>query len=169
MGILSRKARVHVWLHRWSAIIASLILVVITAYYAYLTQHMLHTAREQMSDARKTSQGQLILELNRDFTLNDRLYRIRKSIEYNKPILKQHGGQFTEQDIDDYIGLLELMSILKEREILDADLILDNFDVYIQNAFQNKEIRAYIAELRKTYGNTMYIGLEHLAKTSSKK
>jgi len=119
---------------------------------------------EQLKQAWRSSQGQLLLELNRDFSFNPKLYRMRKVIESGKPILGQRGGMFTEQDIDDYIGFFEMMSIFVDKEILDLCMVRDNFDVFMEDAYKNREIREYITRVRKIYDGDMYSGFEKLVK-----
>lgn len=120
---------------------------------------------KQLKEARRASQGTILLEANRDFFFSDRMYRVRKAIESKKPILKSNGGQFTEQDLEDYIGYFEMLYGFTEQKILNLQLAEDNFGAYVEEAWVNKEVREYIGELRRTYNDEdIYIGSETWGK-----
>ena len=130
------------------------------------------TTQEQLNETKRTSQGQIILELNRDFTFNERMYSMRKAIELKQPILSARGGKFTEQDIDDYIGFFEMVSTLVERGILNCTLVADNFDVYIKIRARIKKFKNIFCGCRKTLekictGDLSGGGGRHLVITKS--
>lgn len=126
------------------------------------------TAKEALVQTKKQAQASFILDLNRDFFMNDRLYRIRKAIEADAPLLVINGGQFTEQDIDDYIGTFETISDFTDRGILDEDIVDNNFGIFIVDAYDNVEIHDYITHLRKKLNSEdYYSGFEDLAKKFS--
>src|SRR5215510_11787420 len=107
------------------------------------------TTRESVQGARRASQGTLIAQLNKDIFFDGRMYKIRKAIEAKKPLLKSHKGEFTEEDVEDYIGTFDMVYGFVERGILDCDLADDNFGAYVEEAYTNKEIRDYISDLRR--------------------
>jgi hypothetical protein len=128
------------------------------------------TTREAVQEARRASQGILVAQLNKDFFFNERMYRVRKAIEEKKPILKAHKGESTDQDIEDYIGFLEMVHEFVERKILDCELADDNFGGYVEEASTDKEIRDYIVELRREMNNDeLYSGFEEWGKGACKK
>ena len=128
------------------------------------------TTREAVQEARRASQGILVAQLNKDFFFNERMYRVRKAIESKKPLLKSHRGEFIEQDIEDYIGLLEMVCGFIKRGIVDFDLADDNFGGYVEEASTTKEIRDYISDLRREMNNDeLYSGFEEWGKGSCKK
>ena len=130
------------------------------------SKESLNNSKEELLLLRKQSQGSFIMDLNRDFFFDDRLYKVRKAVEQDRPLFLVNGGEFSIQDIDDYIGMFETMSGFIERDIIDSDLIDENFGYYIDDAFDNKEIQNYIVELRKIPGNEeLYTGFEKLAKS----
>lgn len=126
-------------------------------------------AANSLDETKKADQGNLILNLNRDFFFDDRLLKVRQAIENNDKILKENQGQLTDQDLDDYLGMFEMMDGLRERKILDASLLEDNFCIFVDEAYSNKEITTYISQVRKDLNDTgIYSGFENLAKNICK-
>ena len=125
-------------------------------------------SKEALVETKKQAQASFILDLNRDFLMNDRLYRMRKDIESKIPSLVVNGGAFTVQDIDDYIGTFETMSDFMDRGVLDKDIIDNNFGAFIVDAYKNKEIYNYIIQLRKDLkSEDYYAGFEKFANEFS--
>ncbi len=137
---------------------------------ALISSYLVWTiAIKQIGEARNASQGQLIVELNRDFSFNSRMYGVRKAIDREKPIFIERGGKYTTEDIDDYLGLFELMRIYEENGILDHKLVDDSFGVFVEDAYKNKEIRQYITDIRKEYKDDgLYSGFMKWGQTSTK-
>jgi hypothetical protein len=77
------------------------------------------------------------------------MYRVRKAIDMKKSILVTNGGECTEQDIEDYIGYFEMLYGFIENNIVDRQIVDDNFGGYAEDAYINKEIREYIDNLRR--------------------
>ena len=143
--------------------------IILAFVLALSTAFLWITTWQALNESKKATQGSFILELNRDFYLNDRLYGVRKSVESNAPILKENGGRYTTQDIDDYIGFFELMSNLIDRNVIDYKLIDSNFGESIMSAYENKEIMNYIMHQRKDLNEPdLYSGFNDLAKEISK-
>ena len=125
------------------------------------TKDLWLTSREAAREARRASQGTILLEANRDLFFNDRMYRVRKAIEDEKPIFKEKGGECTEQDVEDYIGYCEMLYGFMEHGILDVKLTDDYFGGYVEEASINEEIREYIAYLRRKMNeDELYEGFE---------
>jgi hypothetical protein len=131
--------------------ILQLIFAGVVAAFTIFNAFLWWNGRQEIDEFKKTAQGNFLLNLNRDFFLNERLYKLRKAIESNKPIFETKGGHFTEQDIDDYIGFFYLMSHLIDEKILNKDLIEENFCDFAEEAYENKEIKDYISNLRKKH------------------
>jgi len=146
-------------------------LVVATSFNVFLWQTSvtsLENSRNELTELRGQSQGNLILQLNRDFFLNQRLYELRKAIESGGPILQKNKGNFSIQDVDDYIGTFETMSGLIDKNILDKGLVEDNFGAFIVDAYDNQEVQGYVQDLNKEYKTSdMYSGFEKLGKEFS--
>jgi hypothetical protein len=128
------------------------------------------TMRVAVQETRRASQGTLVAQLNKDIFFTERMYRMRKAIEAKKPILKSHKGEFTEQDIEDYIGTFDMVYGFVERNIIDCDLADDNFGAYVEEAYTNKEIRDYISDLRREMNDDkQYDRFEEWGKGACKK
>lgn len=123
-------------------------------------------AAASLQETKRANQGNVILSLNRDFFFNDRLYKVRAAIENNKPILRENQGTLTDQDLDDYLGMFEMMDGLRARQILDEQLLNENFCTFIQEAYQNKEVMQYVARVQKDLKSSdIYSGFESLAQS----
>ncbi len=153
-------------LERTLTLLFAFVVAVATVFNIFLWRN----SQQQLDELRKSSQGNLIVTLNRDFFFENRLYKVRKAIESNRPIFRDSRGQFTEQDIDDYIGFFDMLDSLISRRIIDYELVADNFCEYVKEAYENKEIKAYVMRLRKETkdGSDIYGGFEELAQTCSK-
>jgi hypothetical protein len=126
------------------------------------------TTQDELTETKLNNQGSLILDLNRDFFFNDRMYLLRKAIDADEPILQENGGQFSESDIDDYVGIIEMMAMLNEKHILDSTLLEYNFGGYVLQAYQNEEIRMYVDKLRRDANdNQIYEGFYKLGEKYS--
>jgi len=89
------------------------------------------------------------------------MYRVRKAVEDEKSIFEDKGGTCSEQDVEDYIGYLDMLYGFMEHGILDIKITDDNFGGYAEEASINKEIREYIAELRRKMNDKeLYEGFE---------
>lgn len=141
----TRAGAAYRWIERSTGLLSLLLSFVV----AVATVFLWISTRAQVNELRKSSQGTLLVTINRDFFLTDRLYGMRKAIESGGPILKRNRGKFNTQDLDDYIGFFDLLQSLVRRDILARDLLEDNFCDFAVDAYNSKEIHAYIAELRK--------------------
>ena len=98
------------------------------------TRNLWITTKDAIQESKKASWGTIILTANKDFFFNDRMYKVRKMIESQKPIFKEKGGNLTYQDIDDYIGYLDMLYGFVEQQILDYKIMDDNFGVFVDEA-----------------------------------
>jgi hypothetical protein len=129
--------------------ITNIFLFLATVALAFIAYIQLKALREQAN-------ADFLLKFNRDFFNNEVTRKIIPLIEENRPILKRNSGIFSEYDLDDYLGYYELMSWYEEKGIIDFDLIDETFGHYISLAWQNKEIKEYIDELRETTKDQRY-------------
>lgn len=126
---------------------------------------MLGITTEALQESRKASWGTIMLQANRDFFFDVRLYKVRKAIESEKPILERMNGECTPQDVEDYIGYLDMLYAFTEQGILDFKIADDNFSGYVEEAYINKEIREYLIELRREMNDEeLYLGFEKWGK-----
>jgi len=107
-------------------------------------------------DSRKATQGNLLLNLNRDFFFNEKLYKVRKAIDKEKPIFENKGGEFVESDVDAYLCFFDLIEYLIQNGILDERFAKDNFCDWAEDADDNQEIKDYINSLKQEYPREKY-------------
>jgi hypothetical protein len=161
------------WIEKHQAafsVILTAFLVVATTLLWISTRALWVTTKEAIQESKRASWGTIILTANRDFFFNDRMYKVRKVIESKKPIFREKGGTLTEQDIDDYIGFFDMLYGFTEQKILDFKIMDNNFGIFVDEAYDNKEIRRYISDLRKEYPEEdIYIGFENWAKKNIQK
>jgi hypothetical protein len=147
------------------SLIFTLALAVATFLLWRATKKLWDITKEAVLDSRKSSWGTIMLQANRDLFFHDRMYMVRKAIESNKPIFESKGGKCTEQDVEDYIGYFDMLYGFMEDGILGAEITDDNFGGYVEEAYINKEIREYIADLRREMNDEeLYEGFEKWGK-----
>jgi hypothetical protein len=72
---------------------------------------------------------------------------------------------YGKQDVEDYIGYFDMLYGFMENRILGAEIMDDNFGGYVEEAYINKEIREYIADLRREMNDEeLYEGFEKWGK-----
>ena len=139
-------------------IIFTIVLAGATIYLGYATKKLWTTTKGMVSVS-------IMLEANRDLFFNDRMNKVRKAIESEQPIFDSNGGTCTEQDVEDYIGYFEMLHGFTEQRILDSKIMENNFGGYVEEAYRNKDIREYIADLRREMNDEeLYSGFEKWGK-----
>lgn len=88
------------------------------------------------------------------FRLEDRLLNstnqsIYSATEHNKPILKDNGGKFSTDDLDQYLNDLTSIESAYDRKLIDMSSAYEWFAEYFEMASQNKEVNDYLASIRK--------------------
>lgn len=124
----------------------------------------------QLKALREQANADFLLKFNREFFANDTNQSMITAIEENEGILTANNGNFSDYQLDDYLGYYELMSWYAKRGLLDYELIDEMFGHYISMAWQNQEIQNYITELRTSTNDPRYYKpFEELAKRIIKK
>ncbi len=143
----------------------ALFVIIFTAVLAGATILLWLATRKLWFQSARASQGAIILQANKDFFFNERMYKVRKAIESKNPIFESKGGQCSDQDVEDYIGYFDTLYGFMESKILDVKMTDDNFGSYVIEAYKNDEIRDYISGLRRGADEEeLYIGFENWAK-----
>ena len=88
---------------------------------------------------------------------------VRHAISSGGPILKENGGSITDGQLEDYLDIYETISDAYDRKLIDDEMLYIYESNYIKKAYQNDEIRDYIAEVRKEDPD-FYTGFEALAR-----
>jgi len=106
--------------------------------------------------------AQLMLDFNKDLS-SERNSQIITAIESHQPIFRENGGSFTTTDIDNYLGIYELMNNVHEAHLITDDMLYNAFSYIFVSTFQNKEIIDYLNNIRKD-DQALFYGSESLAK-----
>jgi len=89
--------------------------------------------------------------------------RVRHAIESGGPLLEEHGGPVTDDELEDYLNIFESISDARNRYLIDEDMLYNLEGYYFEKAYLNAEVREYISEVRKEDPD-FYSGFEELAK-----
>lgn len=87
--------------------------------------------------------------------------KISIAIENKSPILYPKGSISTDQ-LDDYIGYLHDVGRGVSKNILDEDDVCSSFYDISNNAWNNNEVREYIARVRKENSSTYFADYDYL-------
>ncbi len=110
----------------------------------------------QLAALRLQANADFIFKFNREFFGSSTNQRIIIAIEEQKNILKKNSGEFTEYELDDYLGYYELLAWYEKIGLVDFELIDEMFGHYLSMASQNEEIKKYIDELREDLKDPRY-------------
>jgi hypothetical protein len=102
------------------------------------------------------------------FKFDEKIYKpplsgIRLLIESDKPILKEHGGAFSTDDLDRYLDIYETMHDVYVKGLIDEEMMDSAYGHVLGKAYDNAEVKAYLSEYRKEDPD-FYSGFEDLAK-----
>ena len=119
-------------------------------------------ATVQIRDIRNMQSAQLMLDFNNQLS-TDKNLRLIVAIEEDEPIFKKTGGEFTTADIDQYLGIYELLNNVSEIGLISDDMLYNAFSYDIIKTYQNKEIQDYLSEIRQE-DSYFFLGFEILAE-----
>lgn len=87
--------------------------------------------------------------------------QIGLTIEYKKSILNSNKGKFTEDQLDDYLGVLHDIGRGLGAGLLDEDTTCSSFSDLSTYTSENNEIQKYLQEIRKNTP-TYFLGVDSL-------
>src|SRR5260370_38776325 len=118
--------------------------------------------KRQMDDANLTRSADLIIRYG---SLLDKQPnpRLRIAIESGKPILKAHGGKFSPDELEDYLGIFDNLNDLYEKGMIDKDLFYNEYSYDAVKLYDNAEVQSYLKEIRKEKAD-FFIGVDNLAQ-----
>ena len=120
----------------------------------------------ELSDIRKTTSGNLSLQLFEDIA-SDRVFKnnpgIIRAIIQDKPILKESGGLFSGDDLDNYLILFNWADAANKSGILSDEMVYNLHSDLLLNSYNNQEIRTYVSDLQRE-NPYYYLGFVDLAK-----
>jgi len=119
----------------------------------------------QFKHVKEIESARLIVEFNNQLRNNDHNYsKIIDAIGNNDPLLKPM-GKFTEGQIDNYLVEWELINNFYDHSLISQETLYDAFAYDIEKAYCNREIRQYMAKVRRNENNAdMYGGFEEISK-----
>lgn len=175
---MSESKKSHRWgLEHWQTVFAGALVVVGVVYtiaalaqwrsmnqQARVTSQQLEVMRSEIEDTKLSRSADLILRYGQllDKQPNPRL---RIAIESGKPILKAHGGKFSEDELESYLGIFDNLSDLYEKGMINKDLFYNEYSYDAVKLYDNPEVQSYLKELRKNEDeDDFFIGVDKLAQ-----
>ncbi|MBI3812110.1 MAG: hypothetical protein HY283_07885 [Nitrospirae bacterium] len=119
----------------------------------------------QLSDlktAKYDRSTQLLVMFDQEFYSGSN-QTVTHALEHEGPLLKKNGGRITEEQLGDYLDVMESLSDVYHRGVIDKKMFADWEGRYIEEAYNNKEVREYIFEQQKDDLET-YTHFEAVAK-----
>lgn len=124
----------------------------------------------ELNNLRETTSGTLSLQLFEDIS-SDRVFRnnpgIIRAIIDDKPILKEHGGLFNGDDLDNYLILFNWADAANKSGVLSNEMVYNLHSDLLLNSYNNQEVRTYVSDLQKE-NPYYYLGFVDLAKRMEK-
>jgi len=70
--------------------------------------------------------------------------------------LTRNNGTFNKSDLDDYLGILELLAIYIDNGVLHKNTVKEMFGFYIRTTWTNSEIQDYINSIKESEKTDKY-------------
>jgi len=129
---------------------------------ARLMSQQLEIMRSEIEDTKLSRSADLILRYGQllDTQPNPKL---RIAIESGKPILKAHGGKFSADELESYLGIFDSLNDLYEKGMINRDLFYNEYSYDAVKLSDNPEVQSYLKDIRKEEAD-FYIGVDDLAQ-----
>lgn len=114
--------------------------------------------RKEWVDNEQSRQYSMLQQIDDKLNSNDDK-RITSLLQNKKPVLKNNGGEFSEDDLGNYLNDLSSVSDVYQRKLVDLCSINEWFSGYFTYIKQSPEVNSYIQKIRlkdKEY----YLGLD---------
>src|SRR5712664_4700183 len=85
--------------------------------------------------------------------------KLRSTIQSGKPILKAHGGKFSNDELEDYLGIFDSLNDLYEKGMIDKDLFYNRYSYDVEKLYDNAEVQSYLKDIGKAEAD-FYIGVD---------
>ena len=120
----------------------------------------------EVNKVRRQNNADFIARLNREFFYESTVNReIIKAIEEHRPILHGNNGDFSEFDLRSYLRYFEMIERFISEGVISLALVDEMFGGYISRAWENSEVREFVARVRKEKQDHRYFEhFEQLAK-----
>ncbi len=121
--------------------------------------------REQIKDLENTQSNRSAdLIFRFDERLDKTPYsKLRLAIENGRPLLKAHGGKFSDDDLEGYLDIWDSLNDVYSKGLISRDMFYNSYSYDIEKAYDNAEVQEYLKEIRKEDAD-FYSGFENLAK-----
>lgn len=105
----------------------------------------------QIRDYRVKSSAELVLRFG-EYLDEDPYLSISQVLDTSNVSTKilQPAGRFSSGEIDRYLGTFETLGDLYYNGLITFEMLDINFSYYIQKAYSNEEIRAYVMDAHRT-------------------
>jgi len=164
-------------LEHWQTVFAGLLVVVGVVYtiaavaqwrsmnqQARVTSQQLEVMRSEIEDPKLTRSADLILRYGELLDKQPNA-KLRIAIESGKSILKAHGGKFSEDQLEGYLGIFDNLNDLYEKGMINKDLFYNEYSYDAVKLYDNAEVQSHLKELRKNEDEAdFYIGVDKLAQ-----
>jgi hypothetical protein len=121
----------------------------------------LEIMKGEIDDSKLTRSADLILRF--DERLGRQAYpKLESTIASGKPILKAHGGKFSEDDLEEYLGIFDSLNDLYEKGMINKDLFYNEYSYDAVKLYDDAEVQSYLKDIRKEEAD-YYIGVDNLA------
>ncbi|HUC01363.1 MAG TPA: hypothetical protein VMA75_00460 [Candidatus Paceibacterota bacterium] len=124
--------------------------------------YQLKAASDQLTAIQKVTASQNNIALNAEFFNDPTNIGIINDLYNNTPILVEHGGQYSDAQLDKYLGDFDTISDAYDEGFLSEADLCDSFSYYIAATMQNKEIQKYMTAEAKQ-DSSFYGGLPELS------
>jgi hypothetical protein len=139
----------------WSRIMTIVQFLVVVGVGTYITVAQMRSSQNNLYEDN-------MLKFD-DKLSNGTNYKMTLAIEDHKPILKSHGGPFSEEDLEGLLGVYDQLYDVFKMGLINKKLIYDDFSYDLLLTYHNQEIQKYLTEIRKD-GSDFYIGFDQLAQ-----
>jgi hypothetical protein len=127
---------------------------------------------QSVNSQRRSAEGQLVFSMSQVFFYNEPHKKIVRRIEGER-VPVSAASQITEVELDDHIGFFDTLGAYVRARVLDADLVWEVFSHYIESAYEDPMIAAYVSRIRKDdctiFSNFIWLYEEMKRITASKR
>jgi len=121
----------------------------------------------EVNKVRRQNNADFIARLNREFFYESATNReIIKAIEEHRPILHGNSGDFNEYELRAYLRYFEMIERFISEGVVSLDLVDEMFGSYIARAWENAEVKDFVARMRADRKDKRY--LEHFEQLAGK-
>jgi hypothetical protein len=131
-------------LERWTGIAAALVTIVglpLLLGSLWFSYRLDIVISEQLGEIKRIAQSENSIGLNTMLFNDSSNASIISSIENNKPILVENGGNYSTVDLDKYLGAFNALALVYRDGFLSDDHLCGSFAFYVEEANQNSEIQ----------------------------